>query len=336
MKKHIKKFIKNIPFLGNLLRRNQLRILRLLPQSLVLKLYRPNVDWDKIDTDVKNYLNGNDYGITTEKRNLKIIVSLTSYPAKIPRIHYTIISLLQQTVKPDEIILWLGNEQFPNRNEDLPIELIKLLEHGLTIKYCKDIRSYKKLIPALPEYSSDIIVTADDDVFYPNNWLELLINSYQQDQTAIHCHRAHKITFTQNDDICSYNDWKGTIEYNETIASYTNFMTGVGGVLYPPHVLHSDVTNESLFLKLAPYADDIWFWAMAVLNGTKICVVKNNFVKMLPNYPIEYKDIINLDGLCAVNVMQCRNDVQIKQVLKHYPQILERIQIETTKQRKVA
>jgi hypothetical protein len=336
MKKFIIQLIKKIPIVGNLLRRNQLQILRLLPRSLVLKLCRSDIDWNKIDTDIKNYFNGNDYGITTEKRNPKIIVSLTSYPARIPRIHYTIISLLKQTVKPDEVILWLGKEQFPNRNEYFPNELIKLLEHGLTIKYCKDIRSYTKLVPALQEYPDDIIVTADDDIFYPNYWFELLINSYKQDQTVIHCHRAHKITFTQNGNMCSYNDWKGAIEYNETVTSYTNFLTGVGGVLYPPRTLYSDVTNESLFMKLAPTADDVWFWTMAVMNSTKICVVKNNIGKMLSNTPIEYKDIISPGGLGSINVLQSQNDVQIKQILKHYPQILKQIQNKTKKQRKVA
>jgi hypothetical protein len=336
MTKSIKKFIKQIPVIGKLLRKNQLRILRMMPRSIVLKLCRPNIDWDKIDAEINDYLAGDEYRITTEKRNPEVIVSLTSYPTRIPRIHYTIISLLKQTIKPDEIILWLGEEKFPNRNDDLPNKLIKLTEHGLTIKYCKDIRSHTKLIPALRKYSEDIIVTTDDDIFYPNNWLELLINSYNQDQTTIHCHRAHKITFTQNGDICRYNDWKSNIEYKETVISYTNFLTGVGGVLYPPHVLYPDVTNESLFMKLAPLADDVWFWAMAVMNGTKICVVKNNIGKMLSNTPMDYDDIISPDGLCAVNVMQCQNDIQIKQVLKHYPQILGQIQTEIRQQRKVA
>jgi hypothetical protein len=336
MKKFLIQQIKKIPFVGDFLRRNQLKILQLLPKSLVLTFYRSNIDWSKIGAELNDYFAGNEYGITTEKRNPKIIVSLTSYPARIPRIHYTIISLLKQTIKPDEVILWLGYEQFPNRNNDLPEELLKLQNHGLTIKYSKDIRSYKKLIPALHEYPDDIIVTADDDVFYPNNWLELLINSYNQDHTVIHCHRAHKITFTQNGDICSYNNWKGTIEYGETMKSYINFMTGVGGVLYPPHSLFKEILKEELFFKLAPTNDDIWFWAMAVMNETKICVVKNNIGKMLSNTPIDYDNIINPNGLCAVNVMQCQNDIQIKQVLKHYPQILEQIQTEIRQQRKVA
>ncbi len=29
-------------------------------------------------------------------------------------------------------------------------------------------------------------------------------------------------------------------------------------------------------MELCPYGDDLWFWAMAVLNGTKINVVRDN------------------------------------------------------------
>ena len=53
--------------------------------------------------------------------------------------------LLQQTLKPDEVILWLSEEQFPNKQ--LPENLTRLQEFGLSIKWCKDdIKSFKKLI----------------------------------------------------------------------------------------------------------------------------------------------------------------------------------------------
>jgi hypothetical protein len=47
------------------------------------------------------------------------------------------------------------------------------------------------------------------------------------------------------------------------------FPTGVGGILYPPKCFHKDIADKELFLKLAPNADDIWFWAMACLIGRK-------------------------------------------------------------------
>ena len=55
---------------------------------------------------------------------------------------------------------------FPQREENLPRDLLKLRSFGLTIDWCENLRSYKKLIPAIEKYPDDIIVTADDDVFY--------------------------------------------------------------------------------------------------------------------------------------------------------------------------
>ena len=62
--------------------------------------------------------------------------------------------------------------------------------------------------------------------------------------------------------------------------SYLHKLTGVGGVLYPPHILDQNVLDEEKCRKLAPTNDDIWFWLMAVLNGAKINVVKNNIPRI--------------------------------------------------------
>jgi len=41
-------------------------------------------------------------------RQSRIIVSLTTYPARINSVWITVSSLLQQTMKPYKVILWLG------------------------------------------------------------------------------------------------------------------------------------------------------------------------------------------------------------------------------------
>ena len=82
------------------------------------------------------------YGLNTKKRNETYIVSFTSFPARIEDIWITIETLLRQSFKPDKIILWLAEEQFPDKK--LPESLIKLTERGLSIEYCEDLRSHKK------------------------------------------------------------------------------------------------------------------------------------------------------------------------------------------------
>lgn len=122
----------------------------------------------------------------------QLIVSLTSYPARIETVNQTIKSILNQSIKADKVILWLAPEQFPNKEKDLPEQLLSLRAKGLTIDWYHDIKSYKKLIPTLKKYPDAIIVTADDDNIYAVNWLEKLYNSYIKHPQDISCHRITK------------------------------------------------------------------------------------------------------------------------------------------------
>ena len=257
-------------------------------------------------------------GINTgEKNNPEIIVSLTSFPDRIHTVIKTIKTLLNQTKKPDKIILWLAPEQFPSREKDLPKELLDLQEYGLTIDWYKDIRSYKKIIPALKKYPDAIIITTDDDIYYAPDTLETLYNSYLEYPGEIHAHRC---------DWLSVNNtvtWAKTRELYKDLhrgeASFRQRLTGYGAVLYPPNSLYKDVTNEDIISKTIPTHDDIWLWAMAVLQGTKTRLVKGY------SESINYIESSQQYGLCKINKkgvgMGLGEAYDI--ILKEYPQIYE-------------
>ena len=212
------------------------------------------------------------WGLSEAKRSPRIIVSLTSYPGRIETVYKTIQTLLSQTMKPDKVVLWLAKEQFPQKERNLPKNLLKLKRNGLSIEWCEDLRSYKKLIPSLRNYPEDIIVTADDDAYYDEKWLELLYLSYTKERNLfIHCHRITKF-FCPDGEYHIISASKSVY----TQPTYLHKLVGLGGVLYPPHCLHEDVFCVEKFKKFAPTNDDIWFWLMAALNGTKVKVIENN------------------------------------------------------------
>lgn len=255
-------------------------------------------------------------GVTAKKRSPKIIVSLTSFPQRIPYVYKTVSSLLNQTLKPDYVVLWLAKEQFPNNEKDLPQELLRLTEFGLQIKWCNDIRSYKKLIPALKEYPNEIIITVDDDIYYDKNMVELLYKSYLKEPQYIHCHRCTKI-FYKNGNLKA----KGGGKKYYKKPSFANKLVGVGGVLYPPHTLYKDITNEELFTELAPTNDDIWFWLMAVLNNVRIKVIQNNIAE-----PAELDE--TMQGPCLTHINDHGDNLfykQLENVLKHYSGLEDKI-----------
>lgn len=209
-------------------------------------------------------------GITHVKRSPQLIVSLTSYPKRISVVHKVINSLLRQSLKPDMLVLWLAEEEFPKREKELPKSLLQYTKHGLTIKWCANYRSYKKLIPSLLEFPEDIIVTADDDSIYSEQWLEALHDSYLHYPTNIHGHHAFKYSFDEQ-----YNIIDSKIVTTAQTLSKSEMLIGVGGILYPPHSLYKDITISHLYATLAPNNDDFWFWAMARLQGTPIRLIEN-------------------------------------------------------------
>ena len=261
-----------------------------------------------------DYKEVKELGITENKRDEKLIISLTSFPARIPTLHITLSSLLQQTVKPDMVVLWLATEQFPNGENDLTPEVLRLKDFGLTIKWYHDIKPYKKLIPALLEFPNDAIITVDDDVFYDKTMVERLYKSYKEYPHYINCHRITKISL-KNGKI------KAKPKKCYRNPSFANKLVGVGGVLYPPKSLYKDITNEELFMKLAPTNDDIWFWLMAVLNDTKIIQIKNN-----NDEPIEIAETLNGPCLCQVNDNgENLFYVQLENMFNHYEGLREKV-----------
>ncbi|MFO0415600.1 MAG: hypothetical protein ACK50E_08090 [Bacteroidota bacterium] len=257
-------------------------------------------------------------GVTIQKRSSQLIVSLTSYPERIKYIHYTISTLLTQTIKPDRLILWLSTNEFPKKEKELPFSLKRLCKYGLEINWTdENIRSYTKLIPSLLSFPNEIIVTADDDIFYSEYWLESLYHSYLVEPRYIHCHRAHRIKLDFSGKIMPYANWD--LGYSIKSQSFLNFLTGVGGVLYPPNSLYKDVLKKELFLKLCSTGDDIWFWAMAVINDTKIMIIKDCIVHLRELEGVE------LRRLYKENIFNGINDIGLQNITNEYPIIISKI-----------
>lgn len=249
-----------------------------------------------------------------------VIISLTSYPDRMNIVSNTIESLLNQTVEPEKIILWLAATQFKNKEDDLPKGLLDLRSNIFEIKWCEDLRSYKKLIPALNEYSDKIIITCDDDVIYKSNCIELLLKAYQKQQDVIWCHRGHYITFDKNKKVKPYEKWIQRI--SNCNPSYNILQTGIGAVLYPPNCFYKDISKNEIFNQIAKDTDDIWFWAMAVLNNTKIGVVKDNIYKTNPI-------IKNDPNTLWKKNKNGGNDKNFSQIINKYPQILNKLSKKT-------
>lgn len=253
------------------------------------------------------------FGVLQDKREQKLIVSLTSFGERINSVHIAIESLMRQSLMADEIILWLSEDEFSHKA--LP-QVLKLQEkRGLTIRFTKDVGSYKKLVPALKSYPDALIVTTDDDFMYPLNHLDRLYKAWLKDPNHIHCCRAHFMGFSGEGDLLPYNEWENDLSYPEPSALV--FPTGCAGILYFPGCFDTDVSDEKLFLELCPSADDIWFKYMSLLKGVKCKVLEPP-----PSYA-RIEAIPGLSGDCLWDVNFTENDIQLGNVSRYYQERLD-------------
>jgi len=245
-----------------------------------------------------------------------IIVSLTSYGDRIKNVvPYAIISILAQTLRPSKVLLWLDGRKWNMAN--IPIMLQKLRPYGLEIKFCKDVKSFTKLVPSLRMYANDTIVTIDDDLFYSSTFIEEIYSAHLKNPNKIIVENFCYPELSSNG-VKSYRDWKEYHFVNDSskFSPMLIFPQGFGGVLYPANSLYKDVINETLFMKLAPHADDIWFYIMGIINKTEKCCIIDSQTKY---YFLDlFRQIKTKDRLHDVNVGECQNDVQLENLLEYY------------------
>jgi hypothetical protein len=209
----------------------------------------------------------------------ELIVSLTSYPARFDTLHLGIHSLLDQTIRPDRVILWVSHADAAA----VPRKVRALERRGLEVRPVADTRSYKKLVDALANFPEAFIATADDDIYYARDWLETLVAAVEPGVNAVICHRAHRIPAAHGG-LPPYLSWQWDVQDEAARQPSVNLVaTGVGGILYPPRVLHPDTTDSAAFMSLCPRGDDLWFYWMARRTGATYRKVGGPFTqKMLP------------------------------------------------------
>ena len=189
----------------------------------------------------------------------QLVVSLTSYPARFKTLGFTIRSLLDQTVKPDTIVLWVDHAAMAS----LPQSVTELEGPAFSVRPTDDLRSFTKIIPALIAYPDSFIAVADDDIHYPENWLKGLVDAYDPDDPTIVYHRGHRLAYLPDGSLAPYRSWRRNVRDKASLLPATNIMpTGVGGVLYPPGSLPPQTTDVFLFRQLSETCDDSWLYFM--------------------------------------------------------------------------
>ena len=242
-----------------------------------------------------------------------VIVSLTTYPGRIDQVWKTISSLLNQTLKPKRVILWLAKEQFPDGQ--LPESVQRLTGRGLEIRYCEDLKSHKKYFEAMKQFPEEIIVTADDDILYPENHLEKLWKTHLKFPQDVICQWSHRIALDEQGEFLPYNDWP---DNGREAPSLATLAVGCSGILYPPGAVVKEAFDQEKLKKYALAADDLWLKCMELLAGIKT-VNCNQTILVYYNVFSTRKS-----GLWVSNTGQQKNNDKVwKLLMEQYPEALQ-------------
>ena len=203
-----------------------------------------------------------------------VVISLTTISFRLPKVHIVIRNILSQKTRPKHIVLWL-NEHLKN---DVPNSL-KILEGDIfKIKFSPLDCPHLKLVESIKSFSDLPIITCDDDIIYSKLWLSSLIETYKEVPNKVIAHKVRCIKYNESGDLLSYKKWN--CSGSESKKSWLPI--GSEGVLYPPNLFSSLITNEDLFLKLAPKADDLWFKAVALSENIFVEKVKSPVKEAIP------------------------------------------------------
>ncbi len=253
------------------------------------------------------------FGLNPKNKNKKVqnlIVSFTSYGVRLKKCTWlAVYSMFMQSIQPEFVVLYLEETL---KEQKLPFLLRKLQKIGLQIEYADNIRSYKKLVPALHQFPEKTIITIDDDIYYSKHLIKNLVETSKDNLRAICATVTRGITFDNAGTINSYNDWQRNPTQEDLL-----FAVGYGGILYPPSVFNLNYMKKDDFMVVSPNADDIWFFAARYKDSIPLLHANRYNITYYPvNYI--YERFHKNEGLTEENVFGGKNDVQMKATLEHF------------------
>lgn len=207
--------------------------------------------------------------------NDNVIVSMTSFPARIKNVWMVVDSICRQKMRPSSINLYLASEEFPNKENDLPHILRRYEKYGLRIVWVsKNLKPHKKYYYAFQEYPDRAVITIDDDVYYRDDLVSRLWSMSQKSGGAICANRVTPILNNEKQ-LSNYSQW-GKGVYVISGESFNYLAIGTCGILYPPDFLrNSEVFNIDSINKNCLNADDLWLKCHEIL--AKVPVATGSF-----------------------------------------------------------
>lgn len=250
-----------------------------------------------------------DYAHPLSGREDGVIVSLTSFPARMSQLPLTLDSIMRQRALPDKIVLVLTQEEFPGGLECVPEPVRRMTDWGVEIVFLPyNLKCHNKYLYAVRRYPDAAVVTVDDDSLYARDTVSRLLDLHKKWPGAVCANRAARIDMGEH--FGHYKSWERL--HGPTGPSDLVVALGFAGVLYPPHCMDEGFFDEGLIRELSPTADDLWLKANEIRSGIPV-VCGEYFCK-----PVTIKTAQKVSLRSVNKGAQNRNDSQWEALDGHF------------------
>lgn len=192
-------------------------------------------------------------------------VTVTTYEPRQWSALLTLDAVSRGKVRPKRVVMFLDRPHYDAAR--LPLPIAALVRRGVTVFMLdRDDGSYKKLplFAWTPPDPYEAVITIDDDVLYPADWLAGLRDAASTFDDDVLFYRGRTIRRDHLGNFLPYTEWPLITHDNSRLDVLP---TGVGGVLYRRTALQAIAEKGTGFRELAPNADDLWF---------RLCTIERN------------------------------------------------------------
>lgn len=192
-------------------------------------------------------------------------------------------SLLNQSYPYDKLVINVDDDL---SNEECEwYENLKELDSRIEINKAEaKWRSCNKLLPTLKLYPDDIVITVDDDIFYPKNCIMQLVMEHVKHPECVIAHEINPIIMTD-----SYVTYLNSYDVMMKQVEWGKYLSNCA--LFPPHTFdNTDLYDYDKMITCTQGThDELWFWIQSTIN--KVQTVGLNYVRTFePEVVEQYAD----------------------------------------------
>lgn len=224
----------------------------------------------------------------------RVVVTLTTTPARAARLGPTLRSLIDQSEPPDRILLALPRVSRSGLAYPHATEL--RLPAGVDVAECTDEGPATKLLPALAREPDALLLVADDDVIYPRNLIETLLGEHRRRPGAAIGYRGVELR-----EGAAFADLDHVLATGIGVARQVDVLFGTWSYLLPAALLGPAVFDLDAAPPELRWVDDVWISGHLARAGVP------RFVVSADQLPIETLNVLRSALTSGVNASG-RND----------------------------